>query len=327
MSADRRLAKLESALSPKTAVLLWLTEAHAFPALPAYVGWLMDQPKSVAPLARIPEQVEAAVRASLRGASLRGAPRTSVEPAVARAVKEAIFLFELVLALNLAAEETIRFEGPRSAALYWQGRALALDAALDGGAIAKRAGEKGRPAERPAAWREVARAQLTDLYTAEAGRGLLERRWLDGQRVLFPELAGEWESLRYRSERLVALGDGPATLAGGARRRKRPSTDPLAACRAATRVRAPAWASELADRARSASLELLGDTAGAVAIVERWWRAPPRSRPSGSCRVSNSTGVSMPSASASSTRVRQQLAGSMGPAEIACQTTCQGHAV
>lgn len=268
MSADRRLAKLENALAPKTAVLLWLTEAHAFPGLPAYVDWLTDQPKAVAPLVRIPEQVEAAVCVSMRGA-----PRTSVEAAVARAVKEAVFLFELVLALNLAAEETIRFEGPRSAALYWERRALALEAALDGGRSAKHAGEKDRHAERPAAWREAATAQLTDLYAAEAGREHLERRWLDGHRALFPELAREWETLREGAERVVALGDEPATLAGSVRRRKRPGADPLAVCRAAASVRAPRWASDLADRARISTLELLGDTASAVAISKRRWQA------------------------------------------------------
>jgi hypothetical protein len=36
MTAHRRLAKLEGALSPKAATLLWLAEAHRFGSLPAY---------------------------------------------------------------------------------------------------------------------------------------------------------------------------------------------------------------------------------------------------------------------------------------------------
>ena len=60
MTAERRLAKLESALSPKAATLLWLAEAHQFGSLPAYVDWLIDQPISVAPLQRVPEQARAA---------------------------------------------------------------------------------------------------------------------------------------------------------------------------------------------------------------------------------------------------------------------------
>jgi hypothetical protein len=65
MTADRRLAKLEGALSPKAATLLWLAEAHQFDSLPAYVDWLIDQPTSAAPLYRVPEAAEAGVRAAL----------------------------------------------------------------------------------------------------------------------------------------------------------------------------------------------------------------------------------------------------------------------
>jgi hypothetical protein len=34
MTAERRLAKLETALSPRAATLLWLAEAHQFSSLP-----------------------------------------------------------------------------------------------------------------------------------------------------------------------------------------------------------------------------------------------------------------------------------------------------
>ena len=51
MTAERRLAKLEGALSPKAATLLWLEEAQQFRSLPAYVAWLIDQPISASPLA------------------------------------------------------------------------------------------------------------------------------------------------------------------------------------------------------------------------------------------------------------------------------------
>jgi len=40
VSAATRLAKLEDALSPMGATLLWLAEAHEFGSLPAYVAWL-----------------------------------------------------------------------------------------------------------------------------------------------------------------------------------------------------------------------------------------------------------------------------------------------
>src|SRR5450759_3236808 len=76
MIARRRLAKLEGALSPKAATLLWLTEAHGFGSLEAYVDWLVDQPADAAPFWRVPEQAEHAVRAAMRGE-----PRSAVEAA------------------------------------------------------------------------------------------------------------------------------------------------------------------------------------------------------------------------------------------------------
>ena len=67
MTAERRLAKLEGALSPKAATLLWLEEAHQFDSLPAYVAWLIDQPISVAPLDRVPALARAGALEAMRG--------------------------------------------------------------------------------------------------------------------------------------------------------------------------------------------------------------------------------------------------------------------
>jgi len=77
VTAERRLAKLEGALSPKAAALLWLAEAQTFGSLPAYVDWLIDQPISAAPFERVPEQARAAQHRGRggdpsRGSSVRG---------------------------------------------------------------------------------------------------------------------------------------------------------------------------------------------------------------------------------------------------------------
>ena len=51
----RRVEKLETGLTPKQAILLWLQEAHAFIAIAEYVHHLKDQPDSAAPpTARLP---------------------------------------------------------------------------------------------------------------------------------------------------------------------------------------------------------------------------------------------------------------------------------
>jgi hypothetical protein len=154
MITERRLAKLEGALSPKAATLLWLAEAHRFDSLPAYVDWLIDQPKDAAPLYRVPEAAEAGVRAALRGES-----RDAVERSVRAAVRDAVFLVELVIRLNLTAEEATRFEGLRHAALFWEMRAIAAEAELETGSE----GTQGRPTitRRRATWRAAVSAWLT----------------------------------------------------------------------------------------------------------------------------------------------------------------------
>jgi hypothetical protein len=267
MTAERKLAKLEGALSPKAATLLWLAEAQQFGSLPAYVDWLIDQPISAAPLERVRAQVRAAALEALRGL-----PREVVRASSHQAVRDAIFLVELVLKLNSAAEEATRIEGLRYAALFWEMRALTAEAELARGAD----GAAGRRpiARRAAAWRAAVTDWLTNLAVAEEARLLLERRYLDGRGVLFPDLGRDWDTLRETGMRLAGLADAlPALRDDRARRR---SAQNLAPRRSAAASRAAAQAACIADTARAAALDLLGDTVGAVAIAERRIRSEQR---------------------------------------------------
>jgi len=267
VTAQRRLAKLEGALSTKGATLLWLTEAHGFPTLPAYVVWLIDQPKEAAPLWRVPEQAETAVRAAMRGE-----PHEAIRQAVRQTVRDAVFLVELVIRLNLAAEEATRVEGLRYAALFWEMRALTAEAELERGTD----GAAGRRpiARRAATWRAAVSGWLTDLSAAQEARLLLERRYLDGRGVLFPDLGRDWDALRETAARLAALADTLPAL--GDDRSRRRGLRNVSLRRTAVASRATAQAAGLADTAREAALDLLGDTEGAVAIAERRLRSEQR---------------------------------------------------
>jgi hypothetical protein len=268
MIAERRLAKLEGALSPKAATLLWLAEAHEFGSLPAYVDWLIGQPISAAPLERVPEQARAAAVVALRGQ-----PREAVREAAHQAVRDALFGVELVLRLNSAAEETIRIEGLQYAALFWEMRAISAEVQVESGAPSRRT-SAGHTA-RWSAWRATLASLIRDVYATEEARAHLERRYLDGTPTLLPDLAADWEALRGRAERLGDLGDVVNVTAGrvdGSRhRRVRPQID-LRQLRAAARKSAPEEAASLVDAARAAALDALGDADGAAAIAERWMR-------------------------------------------------------
>jgi hypothetical protein len=229
--------------------------------LSAYVDWLIEQPISAAPLERVPEQARAAALEALRGL-----PREVVRGAVHLAIRDAIFLVELVLRLNSVAEETIRIEGLR----YWEMRALSAEAEL-----ARRSRSR---ADRQQEWCSATAALLTGLYAAEEARALLERRYLDGHPALFPDAIEDWGRLRESAERLAGLGDALRPLMEGRRGTPRsgdmePRDLDLDALRSGARAQPAAIASRLVDEARAATLDAVGDTEGASLIAARRLRA------------------------------------------------------
>jgi hypothetical protein len=263
MTAERRLAKLEGALSPKAATLLWLAEAQEFGSLEAYVDWLIDQPISAAPLELVPEQSERAARAAMRGQ-----PREAVREAAHRAVRDAVFLVELVTRLNLAAVEVSRIEGLRYAVLYWQMRALSAEASLSGDAASRQV--KSASTSRWRTWCTDVAGLVTRLHAAEEARAHLERQYLDGHPALFPDTIEDGARLREGAERLAGLGDSLSPLIEGGRRRK---TVDLAGLRTAARKDAPTLTAQLVDEVRLATLDVLGDRAAASAIAALRFRA------------------------------------------------------
>jgi hypothetical protein len=273
MTAERRLAKLEGALSPKAATLLWLAEAQQFRSLPAYGNWLIDQPISVAPLERVPAQARAGALEAMRGQ-----PREAVREAAHRAVRDAVFLVELVLKVNVAAEETIHIGGLRYAALFWEMRAITAEAELARRSRSRTRGPASSTAERWQAWCTATATFLTGIYAAEEARLLLERRYLDGHAALFPGAIADWERLRENSERLASLAGGLPPLPVGRRRAPRsasvePSAPDLYALRARARKEAAALAAQLLDDARAAAFDVLGDTEGVAEMMARRRRA------------------------------------------------------
>ncbi len=105
----RRLARAEAALSPKQAVLAWLAEAHAYPSLAAYVRSLVGQPEGAWPLVRIARQLAAGARAASGARAVPDGASSVPDP-----VSDALFLVELVLRLNLAAEDVLASGDPRA---------------------------------------------------------------------------------------------------------------------------------------------------------------------------------------------------------------------
>jgi hypothetical protein len=261
----RRLAKLEASRSPTDVVLAWLAEAQEWPTVPAYLATLVDLPPEAWPLGRLAEGVEASVRASTEGTP------DEVWQAVRWAVGDAWFLLELVLALNLAARQIRDIEGLRWALLTkWLGL-LAAEAEL---AERTRLGDPAHAAREAQDWRDLLAFSLTTLSSEDAARVTLERRYFDGQPVLFPALAREWADLVERLEWLVAHADRlPELRAAGE------DGLGLEVLRAGAAEGALARASELIDSARIEALTMLGERERAAAIIEQRLSAPVASTP------------------------------------------------
>jgi hypothetical protein len=256
----RRLAKLEASRSPTEVVLSWLAEAHEWPTLPAYLATLVDAPREAWPLGRIAGQVEASVRASTKGTP------DEVWQAVRWAVGDAWFLLELVLAFNLAARQIRDIEGLRWALLTkWLGL-LSSEAEL---AERTRCGDPEQAAREAQDWRDVLAFSLTTLSTEDAARVALERRYFDGQPVLFPALAREWIDLLERLEWLAAHANRLPEL-----RTAGEHGLGLDRLRAGAAEGARARAGELIDSARIEALTMLGERERAVTIIERRLSAP-----------------------------------------------------
>ena len=82
-SGIRRIEKLESGLTPKQAILLWVQEAHAFNTIEEYVHHLKTQLDSAAPINKLTTQVAESVNQTLKGQ-----PREEINRAVYQAHKD-----------------------------------------------------------------------------------------------------------------------------------------------------------------------------------------------------------------------------------------------
>jgi hypothetical protein len=96
----RRLDRLAVRLTPQQAVRAWLSEAHAHGSFLTYGRAMAAMPESQLPQNRLPRQVGAAVRQSLRGQK-----QDYLDRMERRAVADTYFLYELAFALNTAVLE------------------------------------------------------------------------------------------------------------------------------------------------------------------------------------------------------------------------------
>lgn len=169
-----------------------------------------------------------------------------------------------------------RIEGLRYAVFFWEMRAISAEASLSRRSRCRADRSQGSSlVEHWQEWCLATVAFLTGIYAAEEARLLLERRYLDGHPALFPDAIADWERLRESAERLASLGGALPPLPVGRRHASRsaeiepPGLD-IDTLRSGARTQAPAAAARRVNEVRAATLDVLGETGGATAIVARW---------------------------------------------------------
>jgi hypothetical protein len=262
MTARRRLDKLEHSLGPTEAILRWLEEAHRFPSIVEYARASIDLPEPTQPSIRIIEQVAAAIRRTRRGRT-----DDELERAVRRGIGDTVFLFQLVFVLNQTAADFAQLAMLRSFMLLGQLNHLVTDPLSDDLAV-RRADPEGARGNNTAwrIWRASIEELVRDVHVEQAARSALDETYFADRSVLFAEVAQAWTQLEDQAARLdtimETLREPFRTRAGFGLRRALPAKPGLIAGRAQSRV------AELADDARIAAFEILGDRARAIAIAE-----------------------------------------------------------
>ena len=252
MTADRRLAKVETSLSPTQLVLRWLDEAHAFGDLESYVRSLFAGPELEGPLDRLARQAE-------RGARMSGGgtPPEVVNKAVRTAVRETCFRYDLVLRINVVAHDVLD-------------REVLIDAALAANlGVLSSASPKAREADitylaRFAELRDLLELRVRELRAEQEARTLVEGRYLAGHPALFPDALTAWRAQCTRSEGLADVAVRLAELDGVPRAQP---VDP-----GVTSDRAMELVADLVEPAKATALHGLGESRQAMTIGAAWLR-------------------------------------------------------
>jgi len=173
MTLRQRLARIETSLTPKQAVLLWLKEALQFESDDLFAKSVKG-PIHEAPRVRVPEMAAKAVRDSLRKKSLKP---ESVARAELEARKQADFLIVLVIKLNEEVRLNCLHSSPHLAFLSVQLRWMRARFAEHGVFNATEWGH----------WRELHIDTLTRMWVLRATIAAVSEQYYDSHSVLFSD--------------------------------------------------------------------------------------------------------------------------------------------
>jgi hypothetical protein len=253
MTLARRVAAVETSLSPTQLVLRWLAEAHAFGDIESYVASLLTAEPPVAPLDRLAREAVHGARTNMRGKR----PEV-VDAAVRSALRETVFRFELVMRINVTAHELLDRESLIETIFASQLALLLCDQSKKGLAHESHL-------HRLRQCRDLTLLRVNELLATREARSTAEARYLEGHSALFPDVASAFDEQLRRSQELAVMAMHLAELDGLA---PAEPDDPDA-----VRVRASQLVADLVEPAKSMALEKLGEGRPALDIANAWVRS------------------------------------------------------
>lgn len=253
MTLARRVAAVETSLSPTQLVLRWLAGAHAFGDIESYVASLLAEDPPVAPLDRLAREAVHGARTAMRGKR----PEL-VDAAVRAALRETLFRYELVMRINMSAYELLEREVLLQAVFTSQLAMLLNDQ------------RKKRPADeshlqRLAQCRELTVLRVNELLATLEACATVEGRYLDGCTAVFPDIGAAFDDQVRRSQQLALMAADLAEL-DGVEPAKPDDPDALSS-------RAGQLVADLVEPAKADALEKLGEGRPAFDIATAWLHA------------------------------------------------------
>ncbi len=173
MINQKRLSRIETSLTPKQAVLLWLRQEHQGRTSVEYLRYMMQRPPSARPRARVETQVVDAIRAAMKG---QEAGR--IHQAVRQGQMYADFLILLVSRTNSVILDDGRCRWLQIALLHEQLRNAALS---------------GHDAKALHRWAVRVREVVTDVCALQAASELIRDRYFDGECILAKDVIEDVE--------------------------------------------------------------------------------------------------------------------------------------
>jgi hypothetical protein len=254
-AAGKRLLKVETALTPRQAIVLWLQEAHAFPVITDYARWLHTQPETAYPLERLPRQVEEATRTAMKGQA-----RDEVDRAVRMAIRDVVFLFHLHEEANRKIIEDQRAMCLLVAFLAATSPSPATRART------KWAGERVEWAKRTA-------DAMTEVCALRGGLTIVSERYYGGHDVLFAEVRAVLDLVIGGLETLIEIYNEEERWAAESSRvagkKRRASTIDTKALLKAAQTGAAVDAERFANAAKVRTFRAMGEHRAANALLDR----------------------------------------------------------